>query len=250
MHMNKRTATMIGLLGLVMLSGPGCSKSLQADVGAKTFEPGPSQAKQDGSGSSAGQMGQMGQLGQMEQAGQESPASQFGSLPGETGSASERTGSAADRTGKSGDEQVSESIAVAKAEPSDSVRQQEQMEQRQQEQAATTAAGLDDVYFAYDSWKLTEDGKRALSKDAEWLKTHGSQALAVEGHCDERGTQAYNLVLGQKRAKTVRNYLVELGIAGNRITVVSYGKDRPFCKESNESCYQQNRRGHLVVSSK
>lgn len=235
MHIGKRTVTMIGLVGLVALVGAGCSKSLQVDAGSKSFEPAP-QAKQEGAGSSAGQQGRQDQMGQ------DSPASQFGSLPGDAGPA-------AGNAGRGGEESVSESIAVAKAEPSDSVRQQ-QVEQRRQEQAATAAAGLDDVFFAYDSWKLNEDGKRALSKDAEWLKTNGSQTIAVEGHCDERGTQAYNLVLGQKRAKTVRNYLVELGIAGTRITVVSYGKDRPFCRESNESCYQQNRRGHLVVSGK
>lgn len=238
MHTGKRVVTMVGLVGLVALVGAGCSKSLQVDAGSKSFEPGPSQAKQEGTGSKAEPMGQLGQ---------DSPANQFGSLPGDAGSAS-----APGRAGKGGEEQVSESIAVAKAEPSDSVRQrqQQQMEQRQQEQAATAAAGLADVFFPYDSWKLTEDGKQALSKDAEWLKVNGSQTLAVEGHCDERGTQAYNLVLGQKRAKAIRNYLAELGIVGSRITVVSYGKDRPFCKESNESCYQQNRRGHLVVSSK
>ncbi|TAJ09083.1 MAG: peptidoglycan-associated lipoprotein Pal [Nitrospirae bacterium] len=217
MHTCTRTVTMVGLLGLVALVGAGCSKSIQSDVGSKSFEPAPSQSKS---------------------AGQDAPVSQFGSLPGDSNGKSSGKGS--------GEERVSEGVAVAKAESSGSSRQQEM----QQEAAATAEAGLDDVFFAYDSWKLSEDGKQALSKDAEWLKTNGSQKLAVEGHCDERGTQAYNLVLGQKRAKAVRNYLVELGVAGNRITIVSYGKDRPFCKESNESCYQRNRRGHLVVSGK
>ncbi len=219
MHTCKRTVTMMGLLGLVALVGAGCSKSIQTDVGSKSFEPAPSQSK----------------------SAQDAPVSQFGSLPGDGNGKPSGKGS--------GEERVSEGIAVAKAEPSGSSGSSRQQEM-QQEAAATAEAGLDDVFFAYDSWKLSEDGKRALSKDAEWLKTNGAQKLAVEGHCDERGTQAYNLVLGQKRAKAVRNYLVELGVAGNRITVVSYGKDRPFCKESNESCYQQNRRGHLVVSGK
>jgi peptidoglycan-associated lipoprotein len=156
----------------------------------------------------------------------------FGGLPGDGRSAASGKGS--------GEERVSEGIAVAKADSSGSSMQKEMQQE----------AGLDDVYFAYDSWKLSEESKQALSKDAGWLKANGSSKLAVEGHCDERGTQAYNLVLGQKRAKAVRNYLVELGVAGNRITAVSYGKDRPFCKESNEACYQQNRRGHLAVSEK
>ena len=73
--------------------------------------------------------------------------------------------------------------------------------------------------------------------------------MKVEGHCDERGTAAYNLVLGEKRAKAVRNYLVELGVGADRLSIVSYGKERPFCNERAESCYQQNRRGHLVVKS-
>lgn len=220
MHTCKRTVTMVGLLGLVALLGAGCSKSIQTDAGSKSFEPAPSQSKS---------------------AGQDAPVSQFGSLPGAANQGASGKGS--------GEERISEGIAVAKAAPSDAPGSSMQQEM-QREQAATAAAGLDDVFFAYDSWKLSEDGQRALSKDAEWLKTNGAQKLAVEGHCDERGTQAYNLVLGQKRAKAVRNYLVELGVAGNRITIVSYGKDRPFCKESNESCYQQNRRGHLVVSGK
>ncbi|NJL16914.1 MAG: OmpA family protein [Nitrospira sp.] len=71
--------------------------------------------------------------------------------------------------------------------------------------------------------------------------------LKIEGHCDERGTSAYNLVLGEKRAKAVRNYLVELGVVPDHLSVVSYGKERPFCTEHAESCYSQNRRGHLVV---
>ncbi len=230
MHTCKRTVTMVGLLGLVALVGAGCSKSIQADAGSKSFEPAPSVAKPSGAGAGAGAG-----------TGQDAPVSQFGSLPGDSNGKPSGKGS--------GEERVSEGVAVAKAAPSDSSGSSLQ-QQMQQEAATTVAAGLDDVFFAYDSWKLSEDGKQALSKNAEWLKTNGSQKLAVEGHCDERGTQAYNLVLGQKRAKAVRNYLVELGVAGNRITIVSYGKDRPFCRESNESCYQQNRRGHLVVSDK
>jgi peptidoglycan-associated lipoprotein len=118
------------------------------------------------------------------------------------------------------------------------------------EQAATAAAGLKDVFFAYDSWNITEQARQALSADAEWIKANPTILLKVEGHCDERGTQAYNLVLGEKRAKAVRNYLAELGVGANRLAVVSYGKERPFCQEHDESCYQQNRRGHIVVRPK
>ena len=88
-----------------------------------------------------------------------------------------------------------------------------------------------------------------MTRDADWMKTNPVAMVKVEGHCDERGTSAYNLVLGEKRAKAVRNFLVELGISANRLSVVSYGKERPSCAEHAESCYQQNRRGHLVVKS-
>lgn len=136
---------------------------------------------------------------------------------------------------------------LAKADPSDSSRRQ--IEEIRAEQAASSAAGLRDVFFGYDSWTITEDGRQALSLNAEWMKVNPGVQIKVEGHCDERGTSAYNLVLGEKRAKAVRNYLVELGVSANRLSVVSYGKERPFCNDHAESCYQQNRRGHLVVRS-
>jgi peptidoglycan-associated lipoprotein len=133
---------------------------------------------------------------------------------------------------------------VAKLEPSQDLRQ---IEEIRSEEAATAAAGLRDVFFAYDSFAITGEGRQALSRDAEWAKSNPDAKLKIEGHCDERGTSAYNIVLGEKRAKMVRNYLVELGVNAKRLSVVSYGKERPFCKEHAESCYAQNRRGHLVV---
>jgi peptidoglycan-associated lipoprotein len=123
------------------------------------------------------------------------------------------------------------------------------MEEVRAEQAASAAAGLRDVFFAYDSWTISEEGRQALSRDAEWMKSTPSAVVKVEGHCDERGTSAYNLVLGEKRAKAARNYLVELGVGANRLSVVSYGKERPSCNEHAESCYQQNRRGHLALKA-
>jgi peptidoglycan-associated lipoprotein len=134
---------------------------------------------------------------------------------------------------------------LAKVDPSGNAGRQ--MDEIRAEQAASAAAGLRDVFFAYDSWVITEEGRQALSRDAEWIKSNANALLKVEGHCDERGTSAYNLVLGEKRAKAVRNYLVELGVGANRLSVVSYGKERPSCTEHAEACYQQNRRGHLAV---
>ncbi len=136
---------------------------------------------------------------------------------------------------------------LAKADPSGASKRQ--LEEMRAEAAASAAAGLRDVFFGYDSWTISEEGRQALARDAEWMKANTGAAVKVEGHCDERGTSAYNLVLGEKRAKAVRNYLVELGVSANRLSVVSYGKERPFCNEHAESCYQQNRRGHLVVKS-
>jgi peptidoglycan-associated lipoprotein len=143
-----------------------------------------------------------------------------------------------------GTERVDSGLVLAKADPA---RAQRQLEEMRAEQAATAAAGLRDVFFAYDSWMITEEGRQVLTRDAEWLRAHGLAQMKVEGHCDERGSSAYNLVLGEKRAKAVRNYLMELGVKGNRLTIVSYGKERPFCHDRSESCYQQNRRGHLLI---
>jgi peptidoglycan-associated lipoprotein len=144
----------------------------------------------------------------------------------------------------SGAERVAPVIAAAKVDPAERKRQQEEAKV---EQTATAAAGLRDVFFGYDSWTISEEGRQALARDAEWLRAHRQAQLKVEGHCDERGSSGYNFILAEKRAKAVRNYLLELGITKDRVTIVSYGKERPFCRERSESCYQQNRRGHLVV---
>ena len=145
------------------------------------------------------------------------------------------------------EERVGSGTMLAKVDPSSSAGRQ--MDEIRAEQAASSAAGLRDVLFAYDSWTISEDGRQALNRDAGWMKSNPSALVKVEGHCDERGTSAYNLVLGEKRAKAARNYLVELGVGANRLSVVSYGKERPSCNEHAESCYKQNRRGHLAVKT-
>jgi peptidoglycan-associated lipoprotein len=109
---------------------------------------------------------------------------------------------------------------------------------------------LTDAFFDYDQSDLREDARTALAANATWLKKYNSIQILVEGHCDERGTAAYNLALGDSRANAVKEYLVSLGIDGSRVRTVSYGKERPFCTESSESCWQQNRRGHLVITAK
>jgi len=109
---------------------------------------------------------------------------------------------------------------------------------------------LEDVYFDYDKAELRTEARTSLSKDAEWLKRWPSTKVFVEGHCDARGTNEYNLGLGEKRAAAVRDYLASLGIAGDRIQIVTKGEESPFCLEETESCFAQNRRGHFVLSSK
>lgn len=118
------------------------------------------------------------------------------------------------------------------------------------EEKAAIEAGLQDVFFAYDQWTISDAGMNVLNRNAEWLKAHPGAVMKVEGHCDERGTGEYNLVLGEKRAKAARSYLVDMGVSSKQLGIVSYGKERPFCAEHDEACYQQNRRGHMLLSVK
>lgn len=143
------------------------------------------------------------------------------------------------------EDRVQDGTMIAKIEPSDSY--QERLESLRREREGTTVGELKDIFFRYDSWRISEGARTSLRDNAAWLRANPSQRLTIEGHCDERGSAAYNLVLGEKRAKAVRNYLLELGIRPERVMVVSYGKERPFCHERNETCYQLNRRGHFAV---
>lgn len=112
---------------------------------------------------------------------------------------------------------------------------------------AALAAALADVYFDYDRATIRNDGKAALEQDARLLKAENGWKLLVSGHCDERGTVAYNLVLGERRAQSVKRYLGDLGVPVDRIKVTSYGKEKPFCTEHNKDCWQKNRRAHLAL---
>jgi len=109
---------------------------------------------------------------------------------------------------------------------------------------------LDDVFFDLDKSTVREDARPALQKDADWLKKWGSVAVTLEGHCDSRGSAEYNLGLGNRRATAVKDYLVSLGVPAGRLTVVSKGKEQPVCRDENEGCWQQNRRGHFVITAK
>jgi peptidoglycan-associated lipoprotein len=106
-----------------------------------------------------------------------------------------------------------------------------------------------DAYFDTDKSDLRPDARAALSKTADFLKNYPSIKVTVEGHCDERGSTEYNLGLGVRRANAVTQYLVSLGVSADRLNPTSFGKEKPFCTESNEACWQQNRRGHFVKAN-
>jgi peptidoglycan-associated lipoprotein len=113
-------------------------------------------------------------------------------------------------------------------------------------EAQLFASSMQDVYFDYDSYDITQQYQRVLQADAQFLQQHSNITFTIEGHCDERGSTEYNLALGDNRANSTKQALVSLGIPANRIRTISYGKEKPFCTESTEACLAQNRRGHFV----
>jgi len=112
---------------------------------------------------------------------------------------------------------------------------------------ASDSNALGDVFFDYDRFHIRRDAMPVLDANAGWLRANGSKIVLIEGHCDERGTVAYNLVLGEKRARATKQYLQDLGVQASQLPITSYGETRPFCKQQNEDCYQQNRRAHFVT---
>jgi len=107
------------------------------------------------------------------------------------------------------------------------------------------AITLSDIYFDFDRWTIKPEAQAVLESTAVWMKDHPDGTLVIEGHCDERGTAAYNMVLGEKRAKSAKRYLEDLGIAGSRLKTMSYGEVRPVCMEHDEGCWWKNRRAHF-----
>jgi peptidoglycan-associated lipoprotein len=107
-------------------------------------------------------------------------------------------------------------------------------------------ANLKDIRFDFDRYEIRTEDAKTLESNAKWLKANGSVQVLIEGHCDERGTQEYNLALGDRRAKAAQAYLVSQGVSGNRIHVISYGEEHPLCAAHDESCWQMNRRDHFL----
>jgi len=106
---------------------------------------------------------------------------------------------------------------------------------------------LQDIYFDFDKYDIRPSDTRTLDANAAWLKSNPNHLLLIEGHADERGTNEYNLALGERRAKSTMNYLVSQGVQANRITIISYGEERPTCTEKTEGCWAKNRRSHFLV---
>lgn len=225
MNRRSQTARLIEVLGLLLVITAACSRTFQGAAGPQSFE-----QNQDSAttalpeiGSSRDRENQLTGLEPLKP----------GQTPSEERVADDRAsgGITAARTG---------TVTIGRR-LGDDLRQEE---------GATASAGLKDVFFEFDSWSMTEEGRQVLTFDADWLNAHPQNRMTIEGHCDERGTQAYNLVLGEKRAKAIRTYLANLNVEPGRLAIVSYGKDRPFCQEHGETCYQQNRRGHMVVRAR
>ncbi len=107
--------------------------------------------------------------------------------------------------------------------------------------------GVNPIYFSYNSAQLSQKALDALKADAAYLKAHPGEDVLVAGNCDARGTIEYNLALGQRRAKAVREYYMSLGVPGNTIATISYGKEKPVCQDANEACYAKNRRADTLV---
>lgn len=113
--------------------------------------------------------------------------------------------------------------------------------------AQPPAAGLSDVYFEFDKSDITPEARAVLEQNARWLLARGTVRVTVEGHADERGTNEYNIALGERRAQAVKRVLVALGVPAANLSTISYGEEQPVCRDHAEGCWQKNRRAHLAV---
>jgi peptidoglycan-associated lipoprotein len=108
-------------------------------------------------------------------------------------------------------------------------------------------ANVQDIFFNYDKYDVRSDAQATLARDATYLLSHPAAKILIGGYCDERGSNEYNLALGQNRAESTKKYLINAGVDASRIRVISYGKEKPFCTESNETCWQKNRRAGFTL---
>src|SRR6185503_12380157 len=126
---------------------------------------------------------------------------------------------------------------------------QSSLKQLQEGKSPTTPASspLKDVFFGFDRYDLSDEARTILRANSEWMKTNAAARVEIEGHCDERGTNEYNLALGAKRAQAAREFLSSLGISPDRLSTISYGEEIPVCREHDEQCWKQNRRARFVI---
>jgi len=118
--------------------------------------------------------------------------------------------------------------------------------QQQKKPAPKPQVGLQRIHFDFDRSNIKSEYEPVLQNNAEWMRQHSKSSVRIEGNCDERGSIEYNIALGDRRANSAKNYLMNLGIPGSRLTTVSYGEERPLCTQHTESCWWQNRRDDFV----
>jgi peptidoglycan-associated lipoprotein len=140
---------------------------------------------------------------------------------------------------------AAEPAPAMKEEPA--VKPSTKEESMERERAAAAAAGLQPIYFDFDRALIRDDAKAVMTANAQWLKANPSVKVRIEGNCDDRGTREYNQALGQRRATVAKKYLVDMGIAAKRISLISYGKEKPVCGEAAEGCWLKNRRDDFVA---
>lgn len=151
---------------------------------------------------------------------------------------------------KAGEEQTAaEAAAAAKAAEEARLAREARLAEEAQarERAAVAAAGLKPIYFDYDRATMRDNAADIMKANADWLRAHPKVTIRIEGNCDERGTKEYNLALGQRRGANAGRYLTDLGISAGRITLLSYGKEKPLCTDRTEACWQKNRRADFIV---
>jgi peptidoglycan-associated lipoprotein len=124
---------------------------------------------------------------------------------------------------------------------------QSSLDQLRDGKSSATSGPLKDIYFSFDRYDLEVEARSTLKANADWLKANPAARIEIEGHCDDRGTNEYNLALGAKRAQAAKDYLVTLGITTERLSTISYGEEIPTCKDTNETCWRQNRRARFVI---
>jgi peptidoglycan-associated lipoprotein len=168
------------------------------------------------------------------------PATTAASAPPPTGSPAPSATAPTTRGGETGPAMTPAPVAPSTAAPSTTPPAPSEFRETD---------NLKDVFFDFDRYDIRASDAKVLDTNATWLKTNNSLVL-IEGHCDERGTNEYNLALGERRAKATMNYLVGQGVQANRITIISYGKERPTCTEHSEACWAKNRRAHFLVKAR